>query len=106
MASSFTSASFLFSCTNAEMALLEEAFQAADDLYHDMEPTQPSPQFLAIFPPSRAHDVWSAFLALFGEPSFPCLGADISGGNSLERPDVCEVLISGREDSRPSRSGG
>lgn len=101
MADTFISASFTFRCTNAEMALLEEAFSASEDITCEFEPFDPSPEFAAIFPPTEGGDRWSGFLAIFDDPQFPALGADLSGGNSLEEPTVTTVLVSGATDFQP-----
>lgn len=101
MSNSFISAMFTFSCANAEMALLVEAFRAADDFCHNMEPARPSPEFLAVFPPGRPQDAWSGFLAHFAGRPIPYLGARISGGNRFETPHRCEVLITGKDDFLP-----
>lgn len=100
MANNFISASFVFTCSNAEMALLEEAFQAESDLMADLDPGHPSPEFLEIFPPTSA-DPWSGFRSLFGDPDFPAFGAEISGGNSLDTPATCKVYIYGETEFQP-----
>lgn len=101
MAETYFSASFAFSCTNAEMALMEEAFSVSEDLNCEMEPPSPSPEFLNAFPPTQGGDQWSGFLALFDDPNFPMLGADLSGGNSANEPAISTALISGTTDFQP-----
>lgn len=101
MANTFLSASFVIRCTNAEMALLEEAFLACANLDAEFEPDDPSPEFLASFPPTDGGDHWSGLLSLFDEPHFPSLGAALSGGNSLEDPAHCTAVISGTTDFQP-----
>ena len=101
MADTFISASFVIRCTNAEMALLEEAFLACANLDAEFEPDDPSPEFLLCFPPTEKGDHWSGLLALFEDPLFPSLGAELSGRNSLEDPAHCAALISGTTDFPP-----
>ncbi|PZU05744.1 MAG: hypothetical protein DI606_19110 [Sphingobium sp.] len=83
------------------MALLEEAFLACANLDAEFEPDDPSPEFLASFPPTDGGDHWSGLLSLFDEPHFPSLGAELSGGNSLEDPAHCTAVISGTTDFQP-----
>lgn len=101
MAETYFSASFAFSCTHAEMALMEEAFGVSEDLNCEMEPPAPSPAFLNAFPPTEGGDQWSGFLALFDDPNFPMLGADLGGGKSSYEPTVSTALISGTTDFQP-----
>ncbi|MET3436024.1 hypothetical protein [Sphingomonas sp. 1185] len=101
MAETHIQASFAFTCSHTEMALLEEAFLAADNLVGDFDSDPPSQEFLAAFPPS-ADDIWAGFRRLFADPGFPCLGAEISGGNSTEHPDRNDVYVSGMTDSAPN----
>ena len=101
MADTFLSASFVIRCSNAEMALLEEAFLACANLDAEFDPDDPSPEFLAAFPPTDGGDHWSGLLALFDDPLFPSLGAELSGRNSLEDPAHCTALISGSTDFQP-----
>lgn len=101
MANNHVAASFLFTCSNAEMALLEEAFEASYDLNADFDGAEPSAEFLEIFPPTDADDPWSGFRAMFSDPDFPTFGAEISGGNSLDSPTLCEVFIFGETEFQP-----
>lgn len=101
MADSFIEASFAFTCTHSEMALLEEAFQASHDLTVDFTPADPSPEFLAVFPPKQDDDPWSGFRDIFDDPDFPGFGADIGGANSIGAPHVCTVQIYGLTDFQP-----
>ena len=101
MADTYVSGCFTFCCTNAEMALLEEAFNAADDLNCDLEPPAPSQEFLKAFPPSGVDDPWSGFLTIFDDATFPILRADLTGGNSFEEPTVSTPMISGTVDFQP-----
>jgi|TARA_Y100000815_G_scaffold30282_5_gene25303 hypothetical protein len=101
MADTYVSGCFTFCCTNAEMALLEEAFNAAEDLNCELEPPAPSQEFLKAFPPSGVDDPWSGFLTIFDDATFPILGADLTGGNSFEEPTVSTPMISGTVDFQP-----
>jgi len=105
MAETYLSASFGFTCTSAEMALLEEAFQAAAALNAECEPGEPTPELLAALPPTDQTDRWSGLLDLFCDPAFPDFGADLSGGNTLEAPAVCDVRIAGMIDFQPEPIG-
>ncbi|WP_254657066.1 hypothetical protein [Sphingobium fuliginis] len=71
MADTWIQGSFAFNCTNTEMALIEEAFQVAPDLMDDCEPSDPTPEFLAIFPPTDPADCLSGLRAIFSDPNFP-----------------------------------
>ncbi len=102
MAETSIQASFVFECSNREMALLEEAFLAAANLAGDMEPDPPSPEFLAVFPPSDHDDVWSGLRRLFADPDFPIFGAEIEGGNTIDKPDRSGVCIFGTTDFDPN----
>lgn len=101
MADSYTQASFSFNCSNAEMALLEEAFLVADSLACGYDPDPPSPEFLAIFP-SDGNDFWSGLRRIFSDPDHPCLGAEIEGGNTLANPDRCQIFTHGMTDFEPN----
>lgn len=93
--------SFAFTCTNAEMALLEEVFQASDDLMAECDPSAPSLEFLAAFPPSDATDPFNGFPVIFDDRDFPSTGADLEGGNSIEDPTHSTVAIHGGTDFQP-----
>ncbi|MDF0487780.1 hypothetical protein PX554_06530 [Sphingomonas sp. H39-1-10] len=101
MHETYLAGSFAFACTNAEMALLEEAFQAASDLMTGFDPGDPSEELIAILPPIDPDDRWSGLRDLFGDPAFPAFGAALSGGNSLKTPAVCDVQIFGATDFQP-----
>ncbi|MDJ0277685.1 hypothetical protein QLH51_12845 [Sphingomonas sp. 2R-10] len=101
MAETWIQASFAFTCSNAEMALLEEAFLAAANLADDFEPDPPSPEFFVIFPPD-GDDAWSGLRRIFTDPDFPSLGAGIEGGNSIEHPDRSVVHVFGTTDFQPN----
>lgn len=106
MADIYTQGSFAFTCSNAEMALLEEAFQASCDIQHGDEPADPTPEFLAAFPPTEADDPWTGFLAIFPDSQFPSFGVEFEGGNTLEQPDVSTVFLYGMTDFQPDAIAG
>lgn len=101
MADCYTQGSFAFTCSHAEMALIEEAFQASYDLGDGDAPTEPTPEFLAAFPPKSPGDPWSGFLAIFDDPDFPSFGVDFEGGNTLDQPGVSTVSFWGMTDFQP-----
>lgn len=101
MADSYVQGSFAFTCSHAEMALLEEAYQASCDLQHGGEPADPTPEFLAAFPPTDIESPWSGFLAIFPDPDFPTFGVDFEGGNTLERPEISTVIFYSTTDFQP-----
>lgn len=102
MADSYVQGSFAFTCSHAEMALIEEAFQASYDLGDGDTPTEPTSEFLAAFPPITSDDPWSGFLAIFDDPDFPNFGVDFEGGNTLDRPGVSAISFSSMTDFQPS----
>lgn len=101
MADSYVQGSFAFTCSHAEMALIEEAFQASYDLESGDTPTEPTPEFLAAFPPKSPDDPWSGFLAIFPDPDFPTFGVEFEGGNSAERPEISTVIFYSTTDFQP-----
>lgn len=101
MADSYVQGSFAFTCTHAEMALIEEAFQASCDLESGGTPTEPTPEFLAAFPLVKSDDPWSGFLAIFPDPDFPTFGVNFEGGNSLERPEISTVIFYSTTNFQP-----
>ncbi|MCH2220327.1 MAG: hypothetical protein MK097_08415 [Dechloromonas sp.] len=101
MADSYVQGSFAFTCTNAEMALIEEAFQASYDLEAGSTSGDPTPEFLAAFPPLEPGDPWSGFVGIFPDPDFPNFGVDFEGGNTLDRPDVSTVHLYSTTDFQP-----
>lgn len=98
MADTYVQGSFVFTCSNAEMALIEEAFQASYDLTAGLEPSAPSTEFLAAFPRVAPEDPWSGFRDIFCDPDFPTFGVDFEGGNSIADPDICTVILFGTTD--------
>ncbi|MBV2149935.1 hypothetical protein KRZ98_16955 [Sphingobium sp. AS12] len=100
MANHFTKACFTFRCTEAELSLLREAFEASDDLYlYRIPPREPSAAFLAAFPPTE-RDLWSGFRATFADPRFPASGAHLI----TDQPDesgFCNARIAGLSNFQP-----
>ncbi|WP_278984217.1 hypothetical protein [Sphingobium yanoikuyae] len=101
MADSFASASFEFSCSTEEMALLDEAFAAAESLACDFEPINPTPAFLAAFPATKDGDPFSGLLALFDDPQFPIIGAELASGLPPDEPGQCPIHIFGTTEFEP-----
>ena len=102
MADYYTQGSFAFTCSHAEMALIEEAFQASHDLENGDTPSQPTPEFLAAFPPTSPDDTWSGFVTLFDDPEFPSFGVEFEGGNTLDQPGVSTVSMWSMIDFQPA----
>lgn len=101
MANIYLQGCFTFACTNAEMALIEEAFQASYDLMDGRDPAAPSPEILAAFPPTAKDEAWSGFRKLFPDPDYPTFGADLEGGNSIDQPDISYPILSSTIDFQP-----
>lgn len=101
MADYHTQGSFAFTCNHAEMALIEEAFQASCDLQDRNGQSAPSPEFIAAFPPVTPDAPWSGFLAIFPDPDFPNFGVEFEGGNTLDRPEVSTVHLYSTTDFQP-----
>ncbi len=101
MAETYFQGSFAFTCTNAEMALIEEAFQASCDLTAGLEVSAPSTEFLTVFPPVALDDPWSGFRDIFCDPDFPTFGVDFEGGNSIGDADICTAILFGTTDFQP-----
>src|SRR3546814_6544487 len=91
MADHFIQGSFAFTCSIAEAALIEEAWQLAADLMGDFDPAPISDELLAVFPPSLADKPLSGFTTIFDDANFPDFGADIQVENSIEDPKTCSV---------------
>src|SRR3546814_13019610 len=91
MADHFIQGSFAFTCSIAEAALIEEAWQLAADLLGDFDPASISDELLAVFPPSLADKPLSGFTTIFDDANFPDLGADIQVENSIERSEERRV---------------
>jgi hypothetical protein len=105
MADYYTQGSFAFTCSHAEMVLIEETFQASYDLESGTTPTDPTSEFLAAFPPASPDDPWSGFVAIFDDPQFPNFGVDFEGGNTLDRPGVSTVSLWNTTDFQPAALG-
>ncbi|AZI37674.1 hypothetical protein NT2_06_02250 [Caenibius tardaugens NBRC 16725] len=105
MADSYTQGSFAFTCSHAEMALIEEAFQASYDLGDGDTPAEPTPEFLMAFPSVAPDDTWSGFLAIFDDPDFPNFGVEFEGGNTLDQPGVSIVSFWSMTDFQPAALG-
>lgn len=86
---------FAFSCSPAEMALLEEAFQASYDLGEGCMPhsANPSPAMQALFP-ALGEDRWAGFRDIFPDRDFPSFGAILTGGNLADRETVTAIITS------------
>lgn len=105
MADSYVQGSFAFTCSHAEMALIEEAFQASYDLGDGDTTTEPTPEFLAAFPPKLTDAPWSGFLGIFDDPDFPNFGVEFEGGNTLDQPGVSTVAFWSMTDFQPASLG-
>ena len=101
MADSYVQGSFSFSCTHAELALIEEAFEASYAFMAEDTPADPSPEFLAAFPPVRPEDPWSGFLAIFADPDFPDFGVEFEAKNPRDRPELSTVFLYSTTDFQP-----
>ncbi|CAM5611850.1 hypothetical protein ACFSUK_04500 [Sphingobium scionense] len=101
MADHFIQGSFAFTCSIAEAALIEEAWQLAADLMGDFEPAPVSDDLLAVFPPTIGDKPLSGFIAIFDDANFPDFGAEIRVENSIEDPKTCTVAIFGATDFQP-----
>ena len=106
MADNYVQGSFAFTCSHAEMALVEEAFQASYDLQDGRPPPGPTSEFLAAFPPTAPDDPWSGFLAIFDDSDFPNFGVEFEGGNTLDQPGVSIISLWSMTDFQPGALGG
>jgi hypothetical protein len=97
MADYYVQGSFSFTCTAAESALIEEAWQHAADIGDTAAPGEPSAEFLAAFPPTDLGNPFNGLLEIFDDPNFPIFGADIEIGGA----DSCLVSIFGDTDFQP-----
>ncbi len=84
---------FAFSCSPAEMALLEEVFQASYDLGEHcmLAARRPSPAMQALFP-GTDNDCWAGFRDIFPDRDFPSFGAILTGSN-LADPQVVTAIV-------------
>lgn len=101
MADSYVQGSFAFSCTHAELALIEEAFEASYAFMAEDTTRDPSPEFLAAFAPVKPGDPWSGFLAIFPDPDFPDFGVEFEAGNACDHPEVSTVFLYSTTDFQP-----
>ncbi|KHK90369.1 hypothetical protein [Novosphingobium malaysiense] len=101
MADSYVQGSFTFSCTHAELALIEEAFEASYAFMAEDTPKDPSPEFLAAFPPVNSGDLWNGFLAIFPDPDFPDFGVEFEAENPRDRPELSTVCLYSTTDFQP-----
>lgn len=97
MTDHFVQASFAFTCTAAEAALIEEAWSHAADLMGDFPPGEPSAEFLAAFPPTELGNPFTGLTAIFFDPAFPDFGAELS----VEGAATCNVSIHSLTDFQP-----
>jgi len=84
MADHYVQASFAFTCTARESALIEEAWQHASDLLGDFAPGEPSAEFLAAFMPTDLANPFNGLLEIFDDPDFPHFGAEIEIAGAAE----------------------
>ena len=101
MADSYVQGSIAFSCTHAELALIEEVFEASYAFMAEDTPADPSPEFLAAFPPVKPEDPWSGFLAIFADPDFPDFGVEFEAENPRDRPELSTVFLYSTTDFQP-----
>lgn len=101
MADCYIQGSFAFTCTIAEAALIEESWQHASDLLGGFEPGEPSPEFLAAFPPRNDEDRFSGLIGIFSDANFPDFGADMVVENALGETRCCAVTIFSLSDFQP-----
>lgn len=95
MADTYVQGCFAFSCSPAEMALLEEAFQESYGLGEGYNPdtVNPSPEFLALFPAAE-DDRWAGFRDIFSDRDFPSFGATLTGSNLADPLMVAAIITS------------
>ena len=90
----YSMASFAFLCTVEEATILAQAFEIALDLQLERDPGQPDKSFFDIFPP-MPDDPFASFRAIFPDPDFPELGADLDVTIPPGDPDMRAVAILG-----------
>jgi hypothetical protein len=105
VAEHYVQGSFAFTCSHAEMALIEEAFQASYDLQDERTPTDLTPEFLAVFPPTSPDDPCSGFLGIFPDCDFPNFGVEFEGGNTREQPSTSTAAFFSMSDFQPEALG-
>src|SRR3546814_9067300 len=97
MADYWTQGSFAFQCIQAERALLDEAFAAAQLLCRGEDAGEPSSALLAAVPPQAGGPPWGGFVTLFPDPEFPHFGAVLASEAVADDPSCAEIVISGAE---------
>ncbi|WP_454883019.1 hypothetical protein [Sphingomonas oryzagri] len=97
MADTYVQGSFAFTCTAAESALIEEAWQHASDLMDHIAPGEPSAEFLTAFAPTELADPFTGLTAIFFDPDYPDFGAEIA----ISGAELCTVAIYGITDFQP-----
>ena len=102
MADNYIAGSFAFRCTTGEAALIETAWELADDLMRDEAPSEPDADILAAFPPDSPDDVWSGFRAIFIDMDYPSFGADMAVDSLPDDPGFCRVWIGSETDFQPT----
>lgn len=100
MADNYTQSSFTLRCTAAEWALIEEVFRACDELAEKRLSVPPTAAFLAAFPPTGSDDIWSGFRAMFADPDFPYLGAELHR-DPLFDPKTPQGIVCGMTSFQP-----
>src|SRR3546814_16246788 len=93
MADHFIQGSFAFTCSIAEAALIEEAWQLAADLMGDFDPAHISDELLAVFPPSLADKQLSGLTTIFDVAHFPAFGSHFQYANSIGEHTTFPVSI-------------
>ncbi len=97
MADYYVQGSFSFTCTAAESALIEEAWQHAANLGDKAGPSEAPAEILASFPPTDLGNPFNGLLEIFDDPNFPTFGAEIE----ISGAGTCLVTIFGDTDFQP-----
>src|SRR3546814_13503535 len=98
MADYWTQGSFAFQCTQAERALLDEAFAAAQLLCRGEDAGEPSSALLAAVPPQAGGPPWGGFVTRFTYPEFPHFGAVLASQAVADDPSCADIVISGSDE--------
>jgi hypothetical protein len=103
MADTWIQGSFVFRCTDLELALIEEAFEASYQLTDaDIATPPPSANFAAHFRPTDQDDPWSGFRAVFSDPGFVTFGAALSTQAATSEDTMLSTLwLHGITDFQP-----
>jgi hypothetical protein len=92
MANVWIQGSFVFRCTHAELALIEEAFETSERLlYKSVDAPDPSPEFATIFPAIEDGDPWSGFRSIFADPDYPIFGADFAARGPIAEDPALSI---------------